>query len=256
MPADISHLAEARAREQSLLERVRRENERNPPAHRSDPERTIVTISREYGAGGHSVGVKLIEHLGPEWQLWDREIINAVARSAKVRAELAAGLDDRMLSVQEQVLRYLVNCWTLSPDRYFHHLVQVLVSISHQGNKVIIGRGANFVLPASLRIRLCASERFRIDAIAKRENITTDAARTILKSTDRERTAFVSTLFGRDINEPTAYDMILRMDHLSIDSAVAAIEGAVRERMGPEPAVGMAHPAFRLASAAIPAAKS
>lgn len=247
MTTDIAHLVDANVRERVLLERVRQETERSPAVYGVTPEQTVITISREYGAGGHSVGEKLIEQLGSDWQLWDRQIVDAVARSAKVRAELAVGLDDRMLSIQEQILRYLVNCWTISPDRYYHHLVEVLVMLSHQGHKIIIGRGANFALPAALRVRLCASEKFRVDSVARSEGLTPEAARTKIRTLDHERASFVSTLFGRDIQDPSAYDLILCMDHISVEMAAAAIAAATTTRIGTVRAPSTSNAPFHLA---------
>jgi hypothetical protein len=231
MTTDVSKLAETRAREWELLDRVYREAALHPPSAQPDPEKTIVTISREFGACGHSVAVRLIEQLGPQWELWDREIVDAVAKSAKVRSELAARFDDKLQSTQESVLRYLTNYWSLKPNSYYQHLMEVLVTLSHQGHKVIVGRGANFVLPNSLKIRLCASENYRAQNVARQQELALDAATSRMHAVDRERADFVRAFFGRNIDDPAAYDLTLRMDHISVDTAVAAIAAAVNEHI-------------------------
>lgn len=229
MSTETSNLAEARGREWELLERVRREAALHPPVTEPEPERTVITISREAGTSAHTVAERVIERLGPEWQLWDREIVDAVAESAKVRAELAATFDETLQSKQERVVRYLTNYWGFKPNKYYQHLVEVMVTLSRQGRKIIIGRGANFVLPHALNIRLSASETFRAQSIAQFEGLTSETASNRMHMLDKERSDFVHAFFGRDIDDSRAYDITLRMDHISLDTAAAAIAAAIGE---------------------------
>lgn len=231
MFADLSSIAEARAGEWLLLERLRREQERNSDAKPYDHERSTITISREFGSGGHTIASMLIERLGPEWQTWDKEIVDEVARSAKVRSALVEGFDEHTLSTAEQTIRYLANYWGLSPDKYHKHLVEALVRIGHRGKSIIVGRGANFVLPRAVKIRLCASETFRARMIAQRDGIPEREALRRVHEVDRERAMFAKSVYNKAIDNPAEYDMVLRTDHLSKDAVVSAITAAVAEHM-------------------------
>lgn len=231
MTTDTSRLAEARAREWEVRDRVHREAALHPPVAKPDPEKTIVTISRQYGAGGHTVGEKVIERLGSEWKLYDREIVDAVAKCANVRTDQAAQFDEKLQSKQESALRYLTNYWGFKPTGYYQHLVEVLISLSHEGHKVIIGRGANFALPHALKVRLCGSEAYRSHNIAHLQGLTIQAATARMHEVDKERADFSRAFFGRNIDDPTVYDLTLRMDHISLDTAAAAITAAINEHM-------------------------
>lgn len=231
MSYEISSIVESHAGQWLLMERLRREQERITDTRPFDHERSTVTISREYGAGGHTIAAMLIERLGHEWQMWDREIVDEVARSAKVRAQIVEGFDEHTLSTAEQTIRYLANYWGLSPDKYHKHLVEALVRIGHRGKTIIIGRGANFVLPRAIKVRLCASESYRIQAVASREGLSEQDALKRIREVDRERASFARTMFNKAIDSPAEYDMVLRTDHISAESIAAAISGAVMEHM-------------------------
>ncbi|HEY3330884.1 MAG TPA: cytidylate kinase-like family protein [Capsulimonadaceae bacterium] len=231
MTTDISQIAEARASQWLLLERVRREQESASDTLPYARDRATVTISRECGAGGHTVAAKLLERLGPEWRIWDREIVDEIARSAKVRSAFVEGFDEHTLSRAEQTIRYLANYWGLSPDRYYKHLVEVLISIGHQGKTIIIGRGANFVLPRALKVRLCASESYRTHVIRDRDAITEAEARLKIHQFDNERASFARTMFGKQIDDPIEYDIVMRTDRLTTDAVAASLCAAVNEHI-------------------------
>jgi len=232
MISDMSKLADTRAREWELLEKIRREAMTHPPVAAPDPERTVITISRETGAMGHTVGDKVLSLLGADWRIWDREIVDAVAKSAKVRSELAAKFDDRLQARQDSILRYLTNYWGFKPSGYYQHLIEVLVTLSQEGRKIVIGRGANFVLPHALKIRLYASEGFRARNLAKQQGIAVEEAAVRMQAEDKERASFVHAFFGRNIADPAAYDLTFRMDRISPDTAAAAIVAAIQSHMG------------------------
>jgi cytidylate kinase len=227
MSSDLSQLADFRASQWLLMERVRREQEHETDSEPYDHERATITISREYGAGGHTVAAKVAERLGPDWQIVDREIVDEVARSAKVRAQYVEGFDEHHPSHVEQLLRYLTNYWGLSPDKYYRHLVEVLLATGQRGRTIIIGRGANFVLPKALKVRLCASEPYRVAVIAHRDELSNDVALARIHEIDKQRAAFVHTVFGKTIDSPAEYDMVLRTDRMSTDAA--SICAAVNE---------------------------
>jgi len=224
MTHDVSHLAGSNAKEWSFLEQIQAKV--HAGHGRVDAERATITISREFGAGGHTLAQKVGEELGDDWQVWDRQIVDEIAKHANVRTQLAEMLDEKTHSSVEQMFRYLTNYWGLSPDRYHTHLIEVLLNASHQGRKIIIGRGANFILPRALKVRLRASEEFRVKAISLRESISEEAAKNKIKSVDKERGEFIKTMFRRDINDDNFYDITLQTDHLTTVEASAAISSA------------------------------
>jgi len=222
--SDDSRLSDRRVTEWFLLERARKEErkaEKQPVG-----VQPVITISRQYGAGGHSVADKLVTWMGPKWQVWDKEIIEAIAQSAQERTEMVASLDEVTQSWMEQMVRSLFNVRYMEAQAYHRHLAQVLLALAQQGRKVIIGRGANFVLPEALNVRLEAGLDFRVNDIMERYKVTKDEALRKIHEVDRVRADFTKRVFNRDITDRRAYDIIIQTDAIGFDATAAAIAAA------------------------------
>ena len=227
-----AQLADRRVKEWFLLEKAYREREAEEAA-RAHPERTIITLSRQFGAGGHTIATRLLAQLGQPWQVWDREIIEAVAESATLRKEMVEAMDERTQSWLAQGLRSLTGAPVVATATYRSHLGSVLFALSQQGRKIILGRGANFVLKDALNVRLVASLDFRVRTTMRREKVPHDFALKRVKDSDVERTAFTRSVFGREVDNPDGYDMVLHTDTLGFDPAVAAIIAAHGKMVSP-----------------------
>jgi cytidylate kinase len=203
--------------------------------HFSQTERTrsaprpipIVTISREPGSGGRIIGEKVAERLG--YDLFHQEVLHEMARSANVSASLVATLDEKGLNVLEEWVASLVDSRHLWPDQYMKHLMKVVGTIGRHGQAVLIGRGANYILPPELRlsVRVIAPFEFRARQVAQLHGIPVAEARRRISKTDAERRAFVRKYFHADVAAPEAYDLLINTATLALDSAIDAICGAL-----------------------------
>jgi len=224
---DDPRLTDSRIKEWFLREKARMERKNLPCSQRVC---RIITISREYGAGGARIAAKICERLGTNWQVWDKEIIDAVAESAQTRSQMVESLDEHAMSWLEELCRTILNSHVIETRTYCRHLAQVVLALAHQGNKIIIGRGANFLLPQALNIRLRAGLDFRIRNIMESEHLTREEAERKIRHIDRERMEFTRQVFSRDIDDVAGYDMIIRTDSLGLDPTVSAIIAAAYER--------------------------
>ncbi|NMC83315.1 MAG: cytidylate kinase-like family protein [Armatimonadetes bacterium] len=227
--AHATHLAEKRMAEWISRQQAQKE-EKSGLAGPVD-WRTVVTISRQPGAGGHTVAQKVCQAMGPGWKVWDREIIDALAESVNMRREMIESLDENVHSWLEQVVRDVFGVTTMETFAYRRHLAQVLLSIAHQGNAVIVGRGANFLLKHGLNVRLRAGRDFRIKETMAGENMNREQAEKRVREIDKRRAEFTRSVFERDIDDIEAYDMILRTDILGFDVAAAAIVAATKAKI-------------------------
>jgi len=192
----------------------------------------VVTLSRQFGAGGHTVAEALIKRLGKGWDLWDRHLIDAVAASAEVRSEMVSAIDEKMHDWVTQTVRNILGAGGLDALAYKRHLVQVLLALAHQGRKVIVGRGSNFVLPQALNVRLEAALEFRVRATMERLRMGHDEAMALVLRSDRERADFSHGVFDRDVEDRAAYDMVLQTDSLGYAATTEVIVAAVRAVFG------------------------
>jgi len=185
----------------------------------------IITICREPGSGGKLVARRIAEKLG--FDLFDREIIHKMVKCANRSKKLIETLDERSLSVLEDWIATLTFEKHLWPDQYLKHLMKVIGTIGKHGRAIILGRGANFILPPNDRvsIRIIAPFEMRAHHVARDFNVhETEASRRILK-TESERKAFIKKYFHAKICDPFNYDLVLNRARLSIeDTADAVIE--------------------------------
>ena len=193
-------------------------------------EISVVTIYREPGSGGNIVAKSLSEKLG--YDLFYQEVIHEMAESARVSIRLLETLDEKGVSVLEDWISSLVDKRHLWPDRYLQHLMKVIGTIGKHGRAVIVGRGANFVLPPDKRlsVRIVAPLEIRIKNVARDFGIDTQESRRRVIRTDSDRRAFVRKYFNADIGAPLNYDLVINIGILSINGAVDAIKGALDQK--------------------------
>ena len=107
--------------------------------------------------------------------------------------------------------------------------MKVIHVIGKHGRAVIVGRGANFILPLQERfsVRVVAPLEVRVQNVTREYSVSeNDAKRRILRRESRRR-AFVRQSFHEDIADPLNYDLSLNTGKLSIKSAVNAVIGAI-----------------------------
>ena len=199
--------------------------------HKQAPEEAkkipVVTISREPGSGGRIVAQKLAERLG--FEVFHQEVLHEMAKEARISERMLKSLDERGLSILEDWIASLVDSRHLWPDEYLHHLLHVIGTIGKLGHAVVVGRGANFILPAErrFRVRIIAPRKLRIQHVAREFGLTEkDAERRIIK-TESDRQAFVRKYFYADIADPTNYDLVVNTETFNLDHAVDVIAAAM-----------------------------
>lgn len=183
----------------------------------------MVTISREPGSGGKLIAKGIAECL--QYDLFHQEMIHEMALSAKVSARVLESLDEKGLSMLEDWIAAVVNQQHLWPDEYLQHLLKVVMTIGRHGNAVLVGRGANFILPSetTLRIRVIAPTAFRAKMVAEEFDLSVkDAERRIL-NTESDRRAFVRKYFHKEISEPIHYDLVINTEKVKLDEAVQGV---------------------------------
>ncbi|MCB2149222.1 MAG: cytidylate kinase-like family protein [Deltaproteobacteria bacterium] len=213
----IHHLIEEQVRRWEILRKEKSEAKTLP----------VITLSREPGSGGKFVAKAVAERLGLE--LFHQEIINAMAENADTTARIIRTLDERSLSMIEDWVSAAISERHLWPDDVSRVLMRVIGTIGRHGKAVIVGRGANFILPPEnrFRVRIIAPLELRVNHVAETYGVTKKEAKRRVLRTESDRQAFVRKYFYSDISDPANYDMILNTGTLSVESAAAAICSAL-----------------------------
>ena len=204
----------------------------------------VITIGRQFGAGGEKVGRMVADRLG--WEYLDSNIIDEVARRLRLGRDVVEAYDEKRGSLLDRLLRQLatvdlstpqdVAAWTppysdpaFDLSRSVLRLTQEVIKQAAEGNAVIVGRGGAYILrdrPDALSVFLLAGEEFRVrEAMALLERGEPEA-RKLLKETDANRAAYVKQVYGHDWLKPGHYDLVVDTGRLGHARAVEAILAA------------------------------
>lgn len=212
----------------------------------------VITIGRQFGAGGHSVAEMLAGGLHSE--VLDSRIIDEAAHRLQLPKEEVEAEDEQPGSLLARVLLALgsasteplippeATAWTppnAAPTFDTRKAVlaitqHVIEEAARSGNVVIVGRGGAYILrdfPGALHVFLRASEAVRVKTIMARFKIATeDEARRRLKQTDENWTSYIKQVYGHDRNLASHYDLVLDTGRLGYEATVDAILAALKSR--------------------------
>lgn len=195
----------------------------------------VVTISRQFGAGGITLGKQVAETLG--YTFADQDIIQKIAELAKVSPgwvesveKEAGGRLSRI--VTKMVSRPLVDR-VLKDERgyideqiYIDYLVVLISQMAEEGDVVFLGRGSQYILndmPEAYHILLINTFPNRVRFIMEHYDRTEQSATQIVKSEDRRRANLYRKLGKQDYDHPELYHLVINMARVSLDDAVQQV---------------------------------
>lgn len=200
----------------------------------------IVTISREYGAGGLRIGRLVAERLGLDF--FDSVLIEETARRLRVPEEAVRRWDERGEGLLLRVLRAMRtahpeyasgSAWpdaeegTADPDRISRVTREIMEEVGRVGNAVIVGRGGAFILPAGENVhhvRIVAPRERRIRWLMESGGSEEEVART-LDRVDRERLDSVRRRFGVDARDGSHYCLVVNTGCVPFEAAAGLLVG-------------------------------
>jgi len=127
----------------------------------------VITISSQPGSGGRILAKGIAKRLNIDW--FDRDIVKEIAESAHISSAVIETMEKERMSGIQDFISSLVNDRYLWPGVYLDHLMKVVAAIASHGNAVIVGRGANFLIPEKnrLSVRVIAPFVVRVKNVAK-----------------------------------------------------------------------------------------
>ena len=217
---NIQHLIERQIKTAFLIKREDLRREWRPP----------ILISRERQSAAEEMAERLSERLG--WPLYDKNIILEIAKEMKEDPKKVEFLDERyQAKFWEYVEAFSVSSKVLQ-EEYILYLKRFLRMLGRMGNCVIVGRGANFVIPPSkaLRIRCVGSPPGWREILKRYYGLKDEEVERKVKEWNEEQRRFIEKFFGADINDPHHYDLILNLDYYPLERAIRVVLEAYREK--------------------------
>jgi cytidylate kinase len=205
----------------------------------------IVSISRELGAGGGTLGEALTQSLSAAL-LDERWFIAELTARYQFTSDYLERTLERPPKFGESLIATLARATAMvpgattlqMPDEQIIDAVRVLVlEQARSGHVVVIGHGGVSMLgwrPTNipvLSILLQAGLEWRIEQLARRYNITRDDAARRIKSTDEARVRYQQHYFNAHMYDCALYDLVLNTEVLGLENSVALATTAVRALM-------------------------
>lgn len=199
-----------------------------------EARRPTVIVSRSMGSGGDAVARGVAARLGLE--VYGPEILDAVARQAKVDKKLLATLNEHAVTAADAWLYAAFFGKNVSHDDYLNHLAATLRGLHRLGG-VILGRGAFIILENRpvLRVRITGSVEACARRVAEEDGIDFEAAKEKVRDSNHKRGKFVWDMFRRRLNDPTNFDLVINTDKLPstepvVDMVLAMLHAAGLDR--------------------------
>jgi hypothetical protein len=191
-----------------------------------------LLISRECAGGGSQLARAAGEQLG--WSVFDGELVDEIARLSHERQRLIESVDERFVSVWEHSWQDVLLKTGAMDVKYLHGLRQVVLSLGHHGSVIIVGRGAQHLLPpeCALRVRLVAPLEWRVHNAAKQEGLSAEAALAKIKATDAARAAFIWKTFHARADDALNYDLTINTGDTGIEGATQIVLAAMATKLG------------------------
>lgn len=197
-------------------------------------ENLVICIARQFGSGGRDIGKAIAKKLGVEF--YDKELLNAAAQKSGILQELFEKADERPTASMMYTLSALGMGTAVSnledfsaymPDDKIQNIVaDVIRDAAEKSPCVIIGRCADYILrgrPKMLSVFIYSPLDIRIQRVARRHNLDEDAARALIRKTDRSRANYYSFYTDREWGDVENFHLAVDSGHFSTEQAADII---------------------------------
>ena len=179
------------------------------------------------GSGGRTVASKLAEWLQPHapygchWTIFDQNLIKKVLEDHWESVRLAEFLPESSKSRVAEMIEKLRGK-KLPAAKFVEQTVETIWQLAEGGHVILVGRGANVItakLPNVFHVRLVGSLENRIARVEEVYDFDRHAALAYIKSQDDAKRLYLKEYFGRDIEDPELYHLIVNTDRISYGDA-------------------------------------
>lgn len=201
----------------------------------------VITISRQFGAGGRTLGQMVAEELN--FKFLDDAVIQELSKRIRVTKEsvtemedIAGGLFSKIVSamLSRGYMERLAGEGSGYIDEviYVEKLKEIITDLSRQDNVVLLGRGSQFILAEhenTFHFLLVADKEQRIKFMQRRYNLSDSKAYQEVLGGEKRRKNVYAKLGCTNYNDPLNYHMVLNMSRLTLEQAKNQIVALVRQ---------------------------
>lgn len=204
----------------------------------------VITIARQYGSGGKTIGEMLAKDLGVEY--YNQDLMKLASEDSGINEELFREADENIKnSGIFKAARKVYAGELISPeskeftssDNLFNYQAKIIKDLAENETCVIIGRCADFVLKDYdnvLSVFVHAPKDFCLEQAAKKHSMNERELERFVAKIDKERAEYYSYHTGRDWTDARNYDLCLDSSKLGFEKCVEEIKAYMKIRFPEE----------------------
>lgn len=195
----------------------------------------VITISRQFGAGGLTLGKQLGEMLN--FTFIDNEVISLISQKARVSKDWVKGIEKEAGGKLHQFISHLIprglvdrilddQRGYIDEEIYIHLLDQIIRQLAEKDNCIILGRGGQYILkdhPDTIHILLIADKDDRVHFMETHYNLKPSQATQVVNAEDKRRINLYRKFEKSDYDLPHHYHLTLNMSKLTLKAAAEII---------------------------------
>ena len=193
----------------------------------------IITITRQFGSGGHDIGEALAKKLGIPF--YDKELISIAAKESGICPEVFEAVDEKatnslLYSLSVGLYSFgsgFTNTGELPVnDRLYILQHKIIKELAEKETFVVVGRCADYILKDKsnvVKVFVYADLETRVNRAIERNNINNDRAKQAVIKADKNRANYYSFYSGKKWGQPENYDLCINSTNISTDQAVDLI---------------------------------
>ena len=197
----------------------------------------VITIAREYGSGGKTIGKMLADHLGIP--CYDMEILRMASDDSGINEQLFAKSDEQLKrpiffkpsrSVYTDELIPPGSKNFVSEENLFNYQAKIIKEVAAEESCVIIGRCADYVLkddPNVLRLFFFAPKEDCIVRVMEHDGITRRDAENKIEKIDKHRADYYKYYTGKDWYDARNYDFCLDTTSMGYEKLVEVVKNFI-----------------------------
>lgn len=194
---------------------------------------TVITIARQYGSGGKTIGEMLAERLGVHF--YNKELMKLASEESGINEALFVNADEKVKS--SKIFGGQKKIYTgelISPEsghftsdeNLFNYQAKVIKQLAETESCVIVGRAADYVLKDYdnvLSVFIHAPHEFCMEQAALKINLSGNELDKFIQKTDKERAEYYKFYTGREWTDARNYDLCLDSSKLGFERCVEEI---------------------------------
>ena len=203
-------------------------------------ENIVITIARQYGSGGKTIGEMLARDLGIH--CYNREILKMASEDSGISEKLFGKSDERLdISLLQKLTKKVYSGDLINPesdgfvskDNLFNYQAKIIKQLARQESCVIIGRCADFVLrnfDNVTSVFVHADREFCLEQAMLRNSMTPKEMEKYITKVDKYTGDFYRHYTGRDWSDARNYDLCLNSGKLGFEKCVEEIKSYLKIR--------------------------